>query len=836
MNRKEIIHILTKKTLGLTFVLSAAAFAFAQEKVEVKGIISDKNNQPIPYASITFTHKGNSAFSDATLTNDSGQYFLELVPGNYEIKIEALNFKTSTNTKMVSGGNLGRLFLESEGASPVTPTKNIEGVVISAVSSKPLKVELDKKVYDPSTDLLSKGGNLQDVLGNVPSVVVDADGTVSMRGNVNVRFLINGKPSALLGIDAGTNALQAISAEQIERIEVITNPSSKFEASGTAGILNIILKKNKGAGFNGTVTGAIGYLPTTNLNTNLSWKKENWTWFLNGSGGYKESESVNRYNTRFFDAETGETTFFRSQNSVTKSDNNNYNANAGFTVDLTKKTSLNLTGMIRYMDYENKQTIDNSEASPNGRQTKNSQTIAPGNGWSNTYQGDIGLDHKFNQQGQNLSASFSFQRNNSVSNDSSKDIEGNSLKYASSGSNNTINKTIIGKVDYEMPIGEVSKLEIGYRFDNNINDYDFNNSIFNNTLNAFVPQNQFSGNTIYNEMFNATYAQFKSKIDKFGYQLGMRMEHSYINIDYVNLNGEQSHRAKDYTNFFPSIFLSYDLGSSNNQLLLNYSRRINRPRAWFLIPYPTSISNRFNLFNGNADLNPEYVNSYEIGYSLQKRKITLNPTLYFKHIQDETRMVLLKKSADSDVLVTRPFNIGYDYNYGLDINATADIFSWWKIIGNIDLYGYNSRGTYFDPSLMERPLFFDGKGFSTRIRLTNNIKIDKTFNLQIQGNYRGPERTNALYRNSVYFASLGFNKTIWNGNGTVAFNIQDIFVTRARRGTSYGNDFERDMYMRWTPRTFNLSLTYRFKQGEKIEQPKPKRGSRSYSEDDIPPM
>ena len=221
--------------------------AFAQEKAGVSGIIVNKKNQPVPYASVTFSNKANKTLSDAVLTDEKGQYTLQLMPGDYDITVEAIDYKKSVVSKNIAkAGNIGALSIEAESTSTVDgKTKEIQGVVITASATKAYKVELDKKTYDPSQDIVSKGGNLQDVLTNVPSVSVDTDGTVSMRGNSNVKFLINGKPSSLLGIDDGANALQSIPADQIERIEVITNPSSKFEASGTAGILNIILKKYK---------------------------------------------------------------------------------------------------------------------------------------------------------------------------------------------------------------------------------------------------------------------------------------------------------------------------------------------------------------------------------------------------------------------------------------------------------------------------------------------------------------------------------------------------------------------------------------------------------------
>lgn len=835
----EISSIFNRKTLGLTFVLGAATLAFAQQKVTITGKILDKQNSGVPYTSITFSNKANKLFSDATLTDDKGNYKLDLVPGNYDVTVEAIDYKKlNVNKQITAGGNLGNITIETEGSVTNTKTQEIQGVVISATAVKPYRVELDKKVYDPSTDLISKGGNLQDVLTNVPSVSVETDGTISMRGNSNVRFLINGKPSALLGIDSGPAGLQSIPADQIERIEVITNPSSKFEASGTAGILNIILKKTKGMGFNGSVTGNVGYLPSTGLNTNLSWKKGNWTWYVNGGGGYRKSEGKNDSDSRFFDPATLATTNYFQQNSLNKSENKNYNATAGFTVDLTEKTSFNLSGMVRNFSGENTNTVSNSSFDANRSMVSTSQTTALGNSNNTALQGDIGVDHKFNDTGHNLSLSGSFQRSSSNSTEDSKEYAGSVFTYGSLGDNKTINKSIIAKADYELPLGAASKLEAGYRLDHNQNDYDFLNKETDLNLNYGVV-NAYSGNTVYTENINAAYAQFKSKIEKFGFQAGLRMETSDIHIEYQSLSGNISDKKKSYTGFFPSVFLSYDLGSTSNQLLLNYSRRINRPRSWFMIPYPTSLANRQNLFRGNEDLNPEYVDSFELGYAIQKKKFTINPTLYYRNTTDETRFVVLSESPGSNVLITKPYNAGTEINYGLDLNATGDLTPWWKVMGSIDLFGYKNEGSFFDQATMTKPLSFDGTGFSTRVRLTNSFKIDKTLNFQIQGFYRGGEKTAAMESKEMYVLNFGANKTLFKGNGTLAFNVQDILGTRGREVVSFGNNFEKESYMRWAPRTFTLSLTYRFKQGEKIDQPKRKKDINSNAnggDDQMPPM
>ena len=819
MNQTEIISIFTKKTLGLTFVLSAAAFAFAQDKVGVSGTVVDKSNQPVAYASVTFSNKASKLLSDATLTDEKGNYKLDLTPGNYDITIEAIDYKKSVINKQITiAGSIGALSIEPEATNTNLKTQDIQGVVITA-AVKPYKVELDKRTYDPSQDIVSKGGNLQDVLSNVPSVSVDTDGTVSMRGSSNVRFLINGKPSALLGIDDGANALQSIPADQIERIEVITNPSSKFEASGTAGILNIILKKSKKTGFNGSVTGTLGYLPQTNLNTNLSWRKGNLTWFLNGGGGYRESKNTNRNNATFFNAVNGGRTQ-TDQESISKNKNNNYNVSSGLVYDLSDKTSVNASGTIRTFESDNMGNITYDYRFLNAPSLF-TERINTGSNNNLAFQGDFGLDHKFDDKGQNISLSLSLQSNRSYNDTDVNQITNNVFELQNSISQTTRNKTLVGKADYELPIGEKSRIEAGYRLDINNNNYD------NDVLERYSPfadfhyLNNFTYNANYREMFNAGYVQFKSKIGKLGYQVGVRNEYSNVDIQYSNLdsNTKNIDNKKSYNNLFPTVFLSYEI-AKDNQFLVNYSRRIDRPRSWFLIPNP-SYSDNQNIFEGNIDLNPSYVDSYELGYSISKGKFTINPTLYYRHSNDDVKMLVY---SDNGIFKTKPINLGTDDRYGLDLNFNWDATKWLKFLGNVNLFGYNTTGVYSGPELTgKKPMSFEGSGFSTIARLTSTVKLDKTFSFQLQGFYRGAQKTENQNRNDMYALNFGASKTIWKGDGTLSFNIQDIFNTRAMRSTTNTADFSRESYMQWQPRQFAVSLTYRFKQGEKIEQPKRKK-------------
>lgn len=851
-NKTEIVNIFTRKTLGLTLVLSAAALAFAQEKAGVSGIIVNKKNQPVPYASVTFSNKTNKTLSDAVLTDEKGQYQLQLVPGEYEITVEAIDYKKSVVSKNIAAaGNIGALSIEAEPTSTVDgKTKEIQGVVITASAAKPYKVELDKKTYDPSQDIVSKGGNLQDVLTNVPSVSVDTDGTVSMRGSTNVKFLINGKPSALLGIDDGANALQSIPADQIERIEVITNPSSKFEASGTSGILNIILKKNKKVGFNGSVVGSLGYFPRTSLNTNLSWRKNNWTWFLNGGGGYTENKTKNNSETTYHNLtfpevvanqQPNDVLVHQLQNSTNKTYNKNYNVSAGFVYDLSDKTSINFTGLVRTFEGDGNELLNTYDSfyrffrdSPNPNTTAGKWNLLNPSGIRDSksvfnnlaFQGDLGLDHKFDDNGQNLSVSLSLQRNRSNNNadiletyDLRPDVQDITRRHS-------VSKTIIGKADYELPIGEQSKLEAGYRLDVNDNTYD--NFVSSTSNNPFIPS--YNNNTDYKEIFNAFYLQFKSKIgEKFAYQLGLRDELSNVSINYINKNPNDKplDKTKNYNNLFPSVFLSYDI-SKNNQILLNYSRRIDRPRSFFMVPFP-NYSNSQNIFEGNIDLNPSYVDSFEVGYNITRKKFTVNPTLYYRHTTDDTKMLVYRPDESLGVFYTKPINLGTDDRYGLDLNFTYDPFAWLKIMGSLDMFGYKTSGIAYYDAIdknklhQNRDMNFTGNGFSTRARLNTTFKLDKTLSVQLQGFYRGAQKTASQNTEDMYALNLGASKTIWKGDGTISFNIQDIFNTRSREVFSFNDDYTRRNYMQWQPRQFAVSLTYRFKQGEKIEQPKKKK-------------
>ena len=838
--KTEFSTIIKKRTLGLTFVFGMASLSFAQDKENISGKISDTQNNPIPYASITFENIDNKAISNATLSDENGNYQLDLISGKYIVKIEAIDFDDFQQETTISNKNKHKNFVIV--ANSTQKTTNIQAVTISTTAKKPYKVELDKKTYDVSSDLLSKGGSLHDVLQNVPSVEIDTDGSVSMRGSSNVKFLINGKPSAMFGIDDSTTALQSIPSDQIDRIEVITNPSSKFEASGTAGILNIILKKNKTAGLSGNVVGMVGYLPTTNINANINWKKGDFSWFINGGGSYKKSQAISRNNNFYTDKNTPNQLLKALQNGQDTDKISTFNASTGFVYDISNKTSINASTTLRIFNV-------NGEGTNDYQYTYNNTTLAKPYSLRNStenqghisWQGDLGLDHKFNDNGHKISFSASYQQNDrtnttNINQESNNSFDRNFVANPLSPTLSELrtytdqtnkNKKIFAGIDYELPIGDISKLEAGYRCDRDNNHWinlaqeKIGSETFNN-----IPE--YTNNTIYKEMFNAIYVQFKSKIGNFGYQLGLRNEHSHININYENQrDGNVLDKIKNYNNLFPSVYLSYDLGK-NNQILVNYSRRIDRPKGLYFIPYH-SIADNQNIMLGNQNLDPSYVHSYEVGYAIQQKRLTINPTLYYRYKTDDVKKLTYQEDESTNVFYTTSINLGTRKDYGLDLNFSADLLPWWRLMGNISVSYYNIDGdtTYrtrdSSGNYVNRLASFKGEGMTSRGRLSTTFKVDKTLSLQLQGMYKGGIKTEYQHRLTTYTIDFALTKTILKGNATISFNIKDIFNTNAREVYTYSANAYRESYMRREPRQIQLSLTYNFKKGDKIENNKKKR-------------
>lgn len=802
---KERIELVLKqpRLIGITFLLGTSALSFAQEKIEITGHILGREGQPVPYASVRYAHLDNRLGSDAGLTDEKGFYRLNILPGKFNIEIEAIGYKKQLIKKIIGsiGGDLGIINLQSETTHLSQATREIEGVVLKAKAPAPYKIELDKKVYNVDQDLTAKGGTLQDVLANVPSVNIESDGSVSLRGNGNVTFLIDGKPSSILGITDDANALQSIPADQIDRIETITNPSARYEAGGTAGILNIILKKNKATGFQGSAEGTLGHQPMSRLNVNLGWRRGKWNWFTNGGGGYSDIETLSTIRTFF--KKNPRTEYLENRS---RGQSKNYTFNGGGSYNATDRFSLNASLTLNGNTSQNFQNVDifNTYSQENTtplvlRYPANALRISDGTGSNNTLQLDAGFDWKLDNKGQILTFSSSYQ-------DTHNDSRSTATDYNFPGGRTTIfqNLSSVGqrtgllKLDYELPIKENSKLEAGARYDhrNNKTDNEYTN------LSAGIIDPTATNTIDYLERISALYTQFRSKVGGFGYQIGLRNENTNIAISYLDGNQQKSNVFKSYSGLFPSLFLSYDL-DKYGQFNLNFARRINRPRSWQLLPV-VRIQNQTNRFQGNADLNPSYTHSFEMGYNYSKGRWTLSPTIYYQRTTDDVNVVQQNINIDGQaVIVSTPMNIGTEDRLGAELNYNINPFSWFRVFGNLNVFKY----TYQSP-------INETQGISAQFRASLSFKFNKNIAAQLQGNYTAAERTFINERLPIYFTSIGISKTIMDGDATFNLNIQDIFNTRRRRINVITDAFQREIYMQRMPRMITLSFSYRFRNKE----------------------
>jgi iron complex outermembrane recepter protein len=802
-----------KKIISFTLALFTAISLVAQMKINISGQLQDNNQNLLPYASIIFINTENENLNDAVLCDANGKFEIQIIPGRYQMTLEAVNTpKQSLEKTFMKNTNLGFITL-TDNNSPQKNTKEkvIDEVVVKATKSI-YKVEIDKKVYSVDQDLTVKGGNLQDILNNVPSVNVDVDGSVSMRGNSNIRILINGKPSSMFGNSDDASAMRAIPADMIEKVEVITNPSAKYEAAGTAGILNIILKKTKVLGFNGSVEGTLGYLPRTGLNTNLNWTKGNYSWFVNGGGGYRENKSTMNTDTYYKQTEANSTNPNKElsliQRGITNSINQNYNANTGLSIELNPKNTINVGATIYYFENESKANIVNTAQNLMSSTEYNRRSV--GNATNRMLSAEAGYEHKFEDTGHLLTSNLSIQN---FVNHALENIHDEFQQKDFILKNNSDNRLFFIKTDYELPLGDAAKLEAGHRFDmrNNITQNYYAQQINNLSITDANNSNMVD----YKDKINAAYLNYKNKTNKLAYQAGLRSEWTLIDIDYASYGQSNQKLSREFINFFPSVFFTYDV-AENHQLLLNYSRRINRPDGWRMTPI-RRLNNDRNTFVGNASLMPEYINSFEFGYLYNTKKLSINPSLYYQRSTDDITVVTTIENAltpqgDSySIINTMPMNASTMHKYGLELTSTYNPLPFLKFLANVNAFAYQNN-----PYIANLP---SSNGIAVNAKINTTLMLSKTFNLQIQDQYSSVRRTLNNTSKAVNSMNIGMNKTFANGNFILTFNVQDVFNTRARMFINDTPEFNRDLYMQMQPRQFSLSLTYKFKNEAKQEKP-----------------
>lgn len=774
------------KKIFLFILLSISVNLVAQssKKISITGTIVDKiTNAPLEYATAILL-KSNTIITGVS-TNDKGEFNLSASRGSYTVRLEFIGYKSIELPikNYVKNQQLGNIKLDEE-------SSQLDEIEILAEKST-VEYKLDKKVFNVGKDLISKGGSVNDILNNVPSVTVDATGGVSLRGNSNVRILINGKPSVL----TSNNGLEQIPAENIEKVEVSTNPSSKYGAEGTAGIINVILKRNKKSGFSSSIQLTTGSPVNNALNYNVNYKTEKFNIFSNLSHTNMRLPGTLDYFQTNIDNQT-----VVSSTKQHVGIERNYKMNnvyVGGDYYINDKNTLTFSYYFRSnvsnhnTDYTYDFLDSNNQIESTLMVTNNYKEPQKAN------QIEVNYVKTFEKPGQKFTANIQYDFWND---DENENITGKqifpivSVENSLKSSDIESSKDLLFQADYALPIFDKSRLEMGVKGEiRRINsDYKvWDNAVLVDSLDNLLH---------YDEKIYGAYLQYGNREKKFQYSLGLRMEHSDTkSTDRKNI----FFNHKKYTDLFPTVHLTYNF-SDTNSIQFSYSKRITRPRFWQLNPFG-GIADRNNVRYGNPDLNPMYTNSFEIGTLKRWNGFTINPSIYFQRSTNIFEMITYRNN--NNTIITIPVNLGSENRYGAELVTTYSPYKWWRLSGDVNFYGFNQKGSY-------KNINYDSNNSTWTSRLNSTMKFTD-FSIQSTVNYVGARTSGQTYTESVAWFNLGVTKDFLSDKMTLTVNANNLFNSRETRRFINGDNYALQVNSNNSQRRISATFIYRFNRSKK---------------------
>lgn len=806
-----------KYTFSLLF-LFATTVLMAQhpekKQITVKGtILEEGTNYPLEYSTVSFINARGETVTGG-ITDMDGNYEISVPAGVYTVKFEFISYKTKevANQNLTKNTTLPTVRLALDAAS-------LDEVVVRAETTE-VQIRLDKKVYNIGKDLTAGGATVGDALSNVPSVTVDVDGAIALRGNDNVKILINGKPSAIAGFGS-TEALQQLPAEAIERVEVITSPSARYDAEGTAGILNIILRKEKTLGFNGSLSTTIGIPLNSSVNANLNLRTEKFNIFNNAGIRYRKAPGNAHFENHYLSPNASNP--FVTENREFDRLRTGFNTNLGMEYYLTERSSLTASAFVSFgNDKDITTNITNEYATNdfNSLQTTR-ERIETEREKDTTYQFALNYINRFNDDGHELIVDLQYEKD--------KEAEPAIIDEHTVFPNHTrlpgekvntleIEDNWIASVDYVLPIGKNAQFEAGYRgdFENTKTDYSLEQEL--GTSGNFIRNDSLSNIFNYEKQVNAFYSQYGNKFGKFSFLLGLRLENTKLkgSVDAENVLGNlplNLNFDKNYTGLFPTVNLTYELNDLEN-ITLGYNRRINRPRSWFINPFP-SRSSEANVFQGNPDLDPAYASAFDLGYLKRWKKLTLTTSVYyqyetdaFERVQEETGELT---SNGIPVIRTIPINLSTNQRYGFEAGVLYNPTSWLSLNGSFNYFKFKTEGVFNNVDYGTENTSYFG-------RLSGKVKLPWKIDWQTNGFYRGPSNNAQTKSKGILSVNMALSKDIINDNATLTLNASDLFNSRKRNSHTTTDTFISDSEFQWRQRQVYLTFTYRFNQ-KKQRQP-----------------
>lgn len=794
--------MVTKFSPFLTLVFILNAIVLQAQKGILKGIVTDaKSGAPLSYASIRVFKIIDSSLVAGAITDEKGVFSTEVPQGQMYAILDFMGYKAYKTpvwaiTKEQLQYDLGNVSLHSS-------ANTLNEVVVQAEKST-MELSLDKKVFNVGKDLANAGGTATDILSNIPSVSVDVEGNVKLRGSENVRILIDGKPSGLVSFKGGAG-LQQLQGSQIERVEIITNPSARYEAEGMSGIINIVLKKQQKQGINGSFDIITGNPMNWGVAANINYRHKKVNFFVNYGLAYRKIPGKGSQYQEVYSSDTMYINEMTREGGTTGFHNN---IRGGLDYFLNDKNTLTAAYLLRrsdvrritdfvYKDYIfNKNNLkyltlrqqDEKEHEPNSE-------------YSLTYK------KTFNKKGQELVADVRYldywERSDQIYTQNGFLGDGSSFlpnTKVQKALNDEFEKQYLLQMDYIHPIGKDGKFETGIRssFRHMINDYKVTER---NIQGEFVTLPNLVNYFTYDENIHALYAILGNKKEKFSYQIGLRGEITDVLTEFHTTHEKN---PRNYANLFPSAHFTYNL-PNQNALQISYSRRVRRPRYDELNPFVTFSDNR-NFFSGNPNLNPEFSNAFEIGHIKYFEKGSLTSSIYYRHTTDK---ILGIRTVDSlGFAKTLPQNFAVEDAYGAEFTGQYSLFKWWKLDMSFNFFRATIDGQNIGTS-------FKSDTYSWLARQSSRFSLPYKIDFQIRANYEAPQKTPQGTRQAVYFIDLGANKEIFKNKGTLTLSITDLLNSRRNRFITEGVNFYTQGDFLGRRRQVNLTFNYRLNASNK---------------------
>lgn len=767
-------------------------------------VVDASNQQAIPYATVSILSAADTTkLITGGMTDDEGKFSVEQIPvGEYVAQVNFLgyamqSFKGVKLTPEQLSYTMGTVSLRSGAA-------DIAEVEVTAEKNA-MQIGLDRKIFNVEKTALAKGGTATDVLRNTPSLNVDMDGNISLRGSQGVTVLINGRPSSLTGANRKA-ILDQIPANMVERVEIITNPSAKFDPDGVSGMINIVLKKNKLEGFSGNVSGGVGTIFNKwDFNTGISYRTNK----INLYGNYGLNAAQRGYS-----GHTDRTTFASDTSFALHSSEDGDRINAyhfakvGLDYYMTEHSTLAINASINpsagktngatQYQYFDENVVLSSGSARTAREKYNRFSFDAGVNFNQKFKKHAGrelvFDGTISQNSNHDNNHYAQYYWDNVGDTTSLPLLQNNLQDFS-------NRVITSQLDYTHPIKKSGKLETGIKSTIRNIDNALNGMNYDHASNSYITNSTISNTFAYREQVYAWYSTYGQKVKKWSFQGGLRLEQALTTSKLMTTNQEF---VNNYFSYFPSAHIGYEL-NNQQQVQVSYSRRINRPSIWNLNPF-ANYSDPYNIRRGNPFLRPEYINSLDLSYIKYFKSITITTSLYYRYTTNIMRRLSVVDTA-TGVSTLSFYNFSKSEESGIELIVSGNLTKWWRFNGSANVYKVAENGSNLDASYRNNTVWANFSFYS-------NFSVPKGklkgLQAELVANYTPPMK---LVQGKIYmgaWSSIAVSKTFLKDKLTVSLRLEDPFYLQKFSFNNKVSTFKSIGERRWESRIGWLNVNYTF--------------------------